>query len=182
MQHTKLRHAREESTSSLLVDSEGNFRPEILRRELDEMTWFLYEVLRTYVLVPGNLRMVSHARPVLGGKYALPRGLTIRMMAKPMTVDVDLWTEDPLTFNPLRFQHGLRSATTHRCAFIPFGLGKRSCMGRNVALYQTKAKLAILLERFSFEGVEGVDLSSEIECLALPNVMKKCRFKLQRIS
>lgn len=53
--------------------------------------------------------------------------------------------ESPEDFRPERFDKGLPSA------FIPFGLGRRMCIGRSLAYLEMKVVLPLLLEHFQVE-------------------------------
>jgi cytochrome P450 len=56
-----------------------------------------------------------------------------------------LWSE-PLRFDPDRFTPEAK-AKRHRCAYMPFSTGPRSCIGGAFAMLEGKVMLATLLAR-----------------------------------
>ena len=59
-----------------------------------------------------------------------------------------LWVE-PLRFEPSRFSAEAK-ATRHRCAYMPFGAGPRTCIGASFAITEGKTILATLLAQARF--------------------------------
>jgi cytochrome P450 family 4 len=64
----------------------------------------------------------------------------------------DHWPE-PTKFDPDRFLPE-NAKDRHIASFIPFGLGRRSCMGRLFATYEMVTVLAQVLRSFEFTSVE----------------------------
>jgi cytochrome P450 len=64
-----------------------------------------------------------------------------------------LWQE-PLKFDPSRFVPEAR-AGRHRCAYMPFGAGPRTCIGATFAMLEWKTILATLLSQARFELPDG---------------------------
>jgi cytochrome P450 len=56
---------------------------------------------------------------------------------------------DPDTFGPDRF--ALRAPARHPLAYLPFGAGSRTCIGRHYALQEAHLVLAVLVSRYRFE-------------------------------
>lgn len=48
--------------------------------------------------------------------------------------------------NPLRFSEPRK----HLAAFFPFGLGQRTCVGKNMALVEANIILALIIQHYSF--------------------------------
>ncbi|MBV9079740.1 MAG: cytochrome P450, partial [Elusimicrobia bacterium] len=59
------------------------------------------------------------------------------------------WT-DPETFNPERFAPGAAEERTP-FAYIPFGAGKRNCIGSFYGMTECKAVVSRILQRFQLE-------------------------------
>lgn len=64
----------------------------------------------------------------------------------------EFWS-DPAGFNPGRFLPGGDGdpAARHRCAFIPFGAGKRACIGASFAELEIVIVLAAIARRYRLE-------------------------------
>ncbi len=63
-----------------------------------------------------------------------------------------LYWDAPDCFNPSRFDGKTR---INKYAYLPFGGGKRICIGASFAQMQAQIQLATLLSRFRFSLVEG---------------------------
>lgn len=59
------------------------------------------------------------------------------------------WWPDPETFDPNRFLPG--AGERPRSAYLPFGGGRRICIGQSFALMEMVLMAAIMSQRFSFE-------------------------------
>jgi len=113
-----------------------------------QLTMILNESLRLYPPTIATIRR-SKADVELGG-YKIPRGTELLIPILALHHDQSIWGHDANEFNPRRFSNGVARAAKHHVAFIPFGLGVRTCIGQNLAILQAKLTLAIILQRFSF--------------------------------
>jgi len=68
--------------------------------------------------------------------------------------------ERPLEFDPARFDKK-RESERHPCAFLPFGVGPRGCIGGGFALMEGHTILAVLLGSLSFVLVSDATLYPE---------------------
>ncbi|KAJ6862861.1 cytochrome P450 734A1-like [Populus alba x Populus x berolinensis] len=116
--------------------------------KLKTLTMILNESLRLYPPTIATIRR-SKVDVELGG-YKVPSGTEILIPILALHHDQSIWGNDANEFNPARFSGGVARAAKHHMAFIPFGLGVRTCIGQNLAILQAKLTLAILLQRFSF--------------------------------
>ncbi|GBM84643.1 Cytochrome P450 3A43 [Araneus ventricosus] len=66
--------------------------------------------------------------------------------------DPDLWS-NPCKFDPDRFSPA-NKASVKRMEYIPFGLGKRNCIGNIFAISEVKIAIFRLLNEFKFEACE----------------------------
>lgn len=87
----------------------------------------------------------------------------------------DLWT-DPEEFQPERFISGGRLLKPEH--FLPFGGGRRSCMGYKMVQLISFSTLATLLHHFHVAPVDGEGYDVSIGNLALP--FNTFRFKFER--
>ncbi|XP_059076382.1 cytochrome P450 734A6-like [Cryptomeria japonica] len=119
------------------------------RSEVQQLGMILNEVIRLYPPI-AVFRREIHKDTTLGG-IAIPEGTQVIFPTLSFNHDTSLWGEDANEFKPERFSEGIsKAAKDDSAAFIPFGYGLRSCMGKNYAMLETKVALAMILQRFSF--------------------------------
>ncbi|KAH9290148.1 hypothetical protein KI387_034265, partial [Taxus chinensis] len=94
------------------------------------------ESMRLYPPVVAMIRRIK--KEVMLGNLRLPPGMELMIPILAIHHDPTLWGEDAHEFNPARFCHGISKAAKHPMAFIPFGLGPRSCIGKNFTLMEAK--------------------------------------------
>jgi cytochrome P450 len=130
------------------------------------------ETLRHYAPVPGLRRILSKDTDIAG--YFVPKGTEIVHAMKLYAHDEKIWGSDHMDFNPGRFENftfstskeigspGLSNRThvhnnqsRHPHAFLPFGIGPRVCMGKEMAKIEFKSLISNLLYRFKFTPIEG---------------------------
>ncbi|PPS14014.1 hypothetical protein GOBAR_AA06565 [Gossypium barbadense] len=116
--------------------------------KLKIMTMIINETLRLYPPVSSMVRKV--ASDVQLGKLILPADLELLVPNLVLHHDPHLWGDDVNVFKPERFAEGIANATKHNsAAFIPFGLGPRSCVGMSFALMEMKMALSMILQCFT---------------------------------
>jgi cytochrome P450 len=64
------------------------------------------------------------------------------------------WWPDPEVFDPARFL-GDAAKERPRSAYLPFGGGRRICIGQSFALMEMVLMTAIMSQRFTFDLVPG---------------------------
>ncbi|XP_077210597.1 cytochrome P450 734A1-like [Tasmannia lanceolata] len=116
--------------------------------KLKKLGMILNESLRLYPPVIATIRRAK--ADVELGVYKIPCGTELLIPILAVHHDPDLWGRDVAEFNPARFGEGVARAARHPMAFMPFGVGARTCIGQNLALLQSKLTLAVILQRFSF--------------------------------
>jgi cytochrome P450 len=109
------------------------------------------EAMRLYPPAPSLMR-VAREDTHLGG-HRVAAGANIMIPIYVVHRHERLWSE-PLRFDPSRFAPKAKAAR-HRCAYMPFGAGPRSCIGATFAMLEGKAVLATLLARARFELPQG---------------------------
>jgi cytochrome P450 len=111
------------------------------------------EVLRLYPSVWIIGRQLTS--PLSIGGYTLPAG--VEVLANTFALHRDpRYFRDPEQFNPERWLDP--SQTPPRYAYIPFGLGPRSCIGSHFAKLEAALVLATLLQHVSVKVVPGYKL------------------------
>jgi len=116
------------------------------------------EILRYCNVVPVVApRMTS--KDIQVGAYTLREGTTVITNTYSVHMDPDHW-KDPHVFNPSRFldSQGVFRQDERN---IPFGIGKRRCLGEGLARMENFLFFANLLLNFSFTGTDGVEPSLE---------------------
>uniref|UniRef100_A0A8C0GP90 Cytochrome P450 family 27 subfamily B member 1 n=1 Tax=Chelonoidis abingdonii TaxID=106734 RepID=A0A8C0GP90_CHEAB len=102
------------------------------------------EALRLYPVIPGNARVISD-RDIQVGEYIIPRKTLITLCHYATSRDARFFPE-PDSFKPERWLQ--KDASHHPYASIPFGVGKRSCIGRRIAELEVHLALARILMQF----------------------------------
>ena len=79
---------------------------------------------------------------------ALCSGLAVALLLTAIQQDPAVW-EDPLRFDPDRFlPERARKRPAH--AYKPFGVGRRTCLGRSFALVEATLALTMIAQQFEF--------------------------------
>ncbi|XP_030051326.1 25-hydroxyvitamin D-1 alpha hydroxylase, mitochondrial [Microcaecilia unicolor] len=102
------------------------------------------EVLRLYPVIPGNARLISD-RDILVGEYTIPKKTLISLCHYATSRD-ERFFPNPNKFHPERWLQ--KDESQHPYASIPFGFGKRSCIGRRIAELEVYLALARILTHF----------------------------------
>jgi cytochrome P450 family 135 len=99
------------------------------------------ETLRIRPVIPGVLRQLQ--APVQLGDWQLPAGVTVIPAIRLMHFDPRLFPE-PERFKPERFLDGGEGSTY---TWIPFGGGRRRCLGAAFASFEMRVALRTILQR-----------------------------------
>ncbi|XP_006266850.2 25-hydroxyvitamin D-1 alpha hydroxylase, mitochondrial [Alligator mississippiensis] len=102
------------------------------------------EALRLYPVIPGNARVIPD-RDIHVGEYIIPKKTLITLCHYATSRDERFFPE-PNAFRPERWLQ--RDAAHHPYASLPFGFGKRSCVGRRIAELEVHLALARILTHF----------------------------------
>jgi len=103
----------------------------------------LTETLRLHPSFPAFFRNVAAATQL--GEFELRPGDQIFLVPHALGRNPRAW-QDPETFDPTRFRASLSAG--QRATWQPFGSGKRSCIGKDMALMIGTLVLAQTLQRF----------------------------------
>jgi len=109
------------------------------------------ESMRIYPPVHTMARQAMADDTLVGRR--IPKGSTVMIVPWLLHRHVKLW-ENPGRFDPERFSQE-RSSTRARFSYLPFGGGKRICIGAAFALAEATILLATLAQRFSLRVVPG---------------------------
>jgi cytochrome P450 len=129
--------------------------PEVLKRlkeEVDVGTTSDYTVatfkegLRLYPTIPSIPRIALKDVTLAG--FEIPKGAKIFISIYLVHRHPDFW-QDADVFEPKRFLE-----VSQPKAYIPFGLGERYCLGKNLATLQGQTLLAMLVKEFDYTLLE----------------------------
>lgn len=127
------------------------------------------ETLRLYPASWGYPRHCRQGMQIAG--VSIPAGAVVIPMIQLAHMRTSTWQE-PEKFCPHRFDSPEGSAAVSSHAYLPFGMGSRTCLGANFAPMMIKLVLGMLLHRYSFgttasqQGLVPIDYGFEIQPLA----------------
>ena len=87
------------------------------------------------------------------GPHEIPGGELVIMATWCVHRHEKLW-EEPNGFDPNRFAPE-RVKARHRCAYMPFGAGPRTCIGMSFAMLEMVVLLATFVRGFRFKTTPG---------------------------
>nr|WP_285501179.1 cytochrome P450 [Streptomyces sp. NBRC 13847] len=91
------------------------------------------------------------------GPYEIPAGATVFYPFWAVHLNPEHWPE-PERFDPKRFTPQ-EVAKRPRLAYVPFGIGPRSCEGAALATVEAQLVLAVLLKRLRFRPAPGHEVT-----------------------
>jgi cytochrome P450 len=128
-----------------------------LTRELDEgeddayLTATIHEAMRRRPVLPNaEPRLVK--QPIEIGGVTYPPGIVLVINAHLVHHDPDIYPE-PYAFRPERFLESAGGRAPGTYTWLPFGGGRRRCIGASFALMEMKVVLSAVFERFELEPV-----------------------------
>ncbi|PWN22638.1 cytochrome P450 [Microstroma glucosiphilum] len=98
----------------------------------------------------GLPRLVPEGGAVICGKH-FPAGTTLSVPAYTIHRNQSVWGSDADSYNPDRWLATKDARANFERAFVPFSIGPRACVGRNVALLELQLLLSTLFRRYDFE-------------------------------
>ncbi|XP_077253796.1 labd-13Z-ene-9,15,16-triol synthase, chloroplastic-like, partial [Tasmannia lanceolata] len=161
MKHPEImRRAQEELEE---VVGKNNVVEEFHLPKLSYLGAILKEVLRLHPLVPFLIPRRPSQSCVVGG-YMIPKGAQVLVNVWALHRDPKAW-ENPLEFQPERFLNTTNKYefNGNNFSYLPFGCGKRMCVGVPMAERMLIYVLASLLHSFQWRLAEGekLDLSEK---------------------
>ncbi|XP_034967472.2 cytochrome P450 2U1 [Zootoca vivipara] len=117
----------------------------------------IMEVQRMTVVVPLSIPRMASETTVLQG-YTIPKGSVIIPNLWSVHRDPNIW-ENPDDFHPARFLDE-NGQLIKKETFIPFGIGKRVCMGEQLAKMELFLMFVSLLQNFTFQFPEDMEKPS----------------------
>nr|XP_053656183.1 cytochrome P450 2L1-like [Cherax quadricarinatus] len=129
--------------------------------QLQYLEAVIHEVLRMSSLIPFSVSHFVTQDIELGG-YVLPKGMTLQACSVICHEDPSYWP-NPHKFNPSRFLDNNGKFVPKKEGFLPFGIGRRQCLGESLARMELFIFSAALLQNFTFSPAPSkeIDLSPE---------------------
>ena len=128
--------------------------------DLPSLPWTtacVQEAMRFYPPAWAIPRVCVHEDSIAG--HRVPKRATVIIAVHAIHHDERFWP-DPETFDPSRFLTE-NTKGRHRSAYLPFGGGRRVCIGTSFALLETTLITAMMSQRFVFDLVPGHPVEPE---------------------
>uniref|UniRef100_A0A8C6T3B3 Uncharacterized protein n=1 Tax=Neogobius melanostomus TaxID=47308 RepID=A0A8C6T3B3_9GOBI len=144
------------------IDAEvGSRMPSLQDRdELHFTNAVIHEVQRMGNILPLNVGHMTTKETTLEN-FTIPKGVMVIGNLDSVLHDETMW-ESPHTFNPGHFLDE-QGKFRKRDAFLPFSIGKRVCLGEQLARMELFLFFSGLLQRFTFSAPEGEQPSLECD-------------------
>lgn len=114
------------------------------------------EVLRCSSIVPVGVSHCCIEDTIISG-YKIPKGTVVNANVYQIHHDPDVWG-DPETFRPERFLNPDGSCMQRHESFMPFSVGRRVCMGENLARDTLFLFTTTLLQNFHIRLPPGNEM------------------------
>ena len=128
----------------------------------------LKETLRLYPAVILILRHSINKTETIANKYTLDRNNTTLVSISSLHRDKKVWGENANEFNPDRFSPENKNKIPKN-AYIPFGIGKRSCIGKTFSLVESTIMISMIIKHLNFDLLSKralkTDLATQYEFL-----------------
>ncbi|XP_041485110.1 cytochrome P450 1A5-like [Lytechinus variegatus] len=113
----------------------------------------LYEVMRYSSIAPTAVPRATTRDTKLGG-YSIPKGTMVMMNTYSMHFDPQEW-DQPDKFLPDHFLDTSGTVRDHPPSFLPFGAGRRGCLGEAVAKADLFLIFTWFMQNYTFSRVPG---------------------------
>lgn len=137
-----------------VLSSCGNKLTPAVLPELKYLKACLKESLRLHPIIPVGVRVLDHDVVISG--YRVPSKTTIVVVLSELNRD-ERYFKDPLQFVPERWQN--KDENANPFAYLPFGFGPRSCIGRRIAELEIMCLITEVIKTYKVEyHYEDIDI------------------------
>ncbi|KAK3039786.1 hypothetical protein RJ639_027099 [Escallonia herrerae] len=144
---------------------------------LKSMNMIINESLRLYPPAHTVTRKVE--REVKLGNLNLPANINIFISMLAVHHNPQIWGNDVHHFKPERFAEGVNKATKNNAAaFVPFGMGPRTCVGLNFTINEAKIALSMILQRYNWFCVHNHQIMDLVGSLVIILASSLCLYPL----
>ncbi|KZW03436.1 cytochrome P450 [Exidia glandulosa HHB12029] len=120
--------------------------------KLPYMVAVMREVMRLKSTILG-FAVEAPQDEVIGGRFFVKKETSVFVMACNVHRDPEVWGDDVEEFRPERMLDGKFEALPPK-AWMPFGNGQRSCLGRSFVWQEASMAIATLFQRFDFRACD----------------------------
>ncbi|KAF8007016.1 hypothetical protein BT93_K1119 [Corymbia citriodora subsp. variegata] len=117
-------------------------------RKMKTLTMVINESLRLYP--PVAIISREALEDMKFGNIRVPKGVNVWTVMVTLHQDHNIWGPNANRFDLERFANGVTRACQLPYAYMPFGVGPRTCLGQNFAMAELKVLLALVISNFSF--------------------------------
>ena len=146
------------------------------KSKLKFLSAFIMETQRFCGVIPLGLDRLATSDIQLGG-YTITKGTTVMVNLDSALRDVSAWG-DPDVFRPDRFLDDKGSVVVKK-DFLPFGIGKRNCLGEGLATMELFIFISALVQKFEFLPENEAELPTMEPDVGFSRVAKP--FKIRAI-
>ena len=133
--------------------------------DLPNLELVIKEALRLCAPVPGLPRRTIKDLNI--GGYFVPAGTQVQVDMRHTHYMDEFW-DDPHEFRPERYAEGGIENKAHRYAWLPFGGGAHKCIGRHFGLYQIRAVVHQLTQKYRWHVRPGYKMPLKNPGLPMP--------------
>jgi len=117
----------------------------------------LHEVMRISTVAPLGLSHKTRTDIKLGG-YDIPAGTTLMANTWSIHLDSQYWS-DPEAFLPERWLDESGNYQYQQNGFVPFSMGRRSCVGESFVKVELHMLITLMLQKFTITSTPGYTVS-----------------------
>ncbi|NP_997838.1 cytochrome P450, family 3, subfamily c, polypeptide 1 [Danio rerio] len=133
---------------------------------MDYLEMAIHESMRVFPAGPRLERVCKKTVEING--ITIPKNTLVGIPLYVLSRDPDLW-ESPNEFKPERFSPESKTEI-NQCAFMPFGLGPRNCIGMRFALMMMKLLVVKLLQKYTVETCKETQIPVQLNFFFQPKV------------